>query len=245
MPEDESSVQDEGAPKMTNPHDSFNDPNTLFGKLRSACANEWEAYCNHEFVRRLGNATLPEQNFRYYLEQDYLFLIHFARAWGLAVYKADSLIDMRASAKTLNAILTYEMDLHVKYCAKWGLKEDDMRRIKEARENMAYTRYVLDRGLAGDILDLFVALAPCTIGYGVIGKRLATDTATQSGSHPYKEWIDAYAGEEYQKVATEAVSHLDDLAVSRMGPGRFQSLVTTFRQATTLEIGFWDMGLNL
>ena len=55
----------------------------------------------------------------------------------------------------------------------------------------------------------------------------------------------AYAGEEYQKVATEAVSHLDDLAVSRMGPGRFHNLVTTFRQATSLEIGFWDMGLNL
>lgn len=230
---------------MTNTHDSFNDPNTLFGKLRSACANEWDAYCNHEFVRRLGDATLPEQNFRHYLEQDYLFLIQFSRAWGLAVYKAESLKDMRAAATTLNSILTDEIALHIKYCAKWGLKEEEMQQIKEGRENMAYTRYVLDRGLAGDVLDLFVALAPCTIGYGVIGMKLATDTATQSGSHPYKEWIDAYAGEEYQKVAKEAVSHLDELAISRMGPGRFQSLVTNFRQATTLEIGFWDMGLNL
>ena len=75
--------------------------------------------------------------------------------------------------------------------------------------------------------------------------KLATDTATQSGSHPYIEWIDAYAGEEYQKVAKEAIGHLDELAVSRMGPGRYQSLVTTFRQAIILEIGFWDMGLNL
>ena len=152
---------------------------------------------------------------------------------------------MRAAATTLKSILTDEIALHIKYCAKWGLKEEEMQQIKEARENMAYTRYVLDRGLAGDVLDLFVALAPCTIGYGVIGMKLATDTATQSGSHPYKEWIDAYAGEEYQKVAKEAVSHLDELAISRMGPGRFQSLVTNFRQATTLEIGFWDMGLNL
>jgi thiaminase/transcriptional activator TenA len=54
-----------------------------------------------------------------------------------------------------------------------------------------------------------------------------------------------YSGEEFQNVAKAAVRHLDELAASRLGPGRFESLVKTFRQATILEIGFWDMGLNL
>jgi thiaminase/transcriptional activator TenA len=152
---------------------------------------------------------LPEECFRHYLEQDYLFLIHFSRAWALAVYKSDTLADMRAATSTLDAILNYEMELHVKYCAGWGLKEQEMERANEAKANMAYTRYVLERGLAGDVLDLHVALAPCVIGYAVIGKNL------------------------------------DKLATLRLGPGRFENLVKTFRQATILEIGFWDMGLNL
>ena len=66
---------------MQNEHDHFNDPNTLFGKLRAAYVDEWDAYCYHEFVRGIGAGTLPEECFRHYLEQDYLFLIHFSRAW--------------------------------------------------------------------------------------------------------------------------------------------------------------------
>lgn len=230
---------------MKNTLDHFNDPNTLFGRLCSACSEEWDAFCNHEFVRRLGDATLSEQSFRHYLEQDYLFLIHFSRAWALAVYKAETLTDMRAAAASLNNMLNYEMALHVKYCAGWGIEEQDMEKIKEARANMAYTRYVLDCGLAGDILDLHVALAPCIIGYGVIGKRLASDPATKLDGNPYKDWIELYAGEAYQNVALTACKRLDDLAASRVGPGRFESLVKTFRQAVSLEVGFWDMGLNL
>lgn len=230
---------------MTKDVDNFNDPNTLFGRLRSACADEWAGYCNHEFVQRIGDATLPEQSFRHYLEQDYLFLIHFSRAWALAVYKADTLADMRAAASTLNAIINYEMELHVKYCADWGLTEQEMELKNEARANMAYTRYVLERGLAGDVLDLHVALAPCVIGYAVIGKNLVNDPKTKLEGNPYKDWIEMYSGEEFQNVAKAAVLNLDKLAVSRMGAGRFESLVKTFLQATSLEIGFWDMGLNM
>jgi len=230
---------------MASDVDSFNDPNTLFGRLRSACADEWDDYCNHEFVRRLGDGTLPQEGFRHYLEQDYLFLIHFSRAWALAVYKADTLADMRAAASTLDALLNYEMGLHVQYCAGWGLTAEEMERQSEARANMAYTRYVLERGLAGDVLDLHVALAPCVIGYAVIGKNLAGDPKTRFEGNPYRDWIEMYAGEEFQNVARAAVRHLDQLAASRLGPGRFESLASTFRQATSLEIGFWDMGLHL
>ena len=63
----------------------LSDTNTLFGRLRTACRDDWTAYCDHEFVRRIADATLPEACFRHYLEQDYLFLIHFSRAWALAV----------------------------------------------------------------------------------------------------------------------------------------------------------------
>jgi thiaminase/transcriptional activator TenA len=230
---------------MTSKLDKFDDPNTLFGRLRSACSYEWDAFCNHEFVRRIGDATLPEESFRHYLLQDYLFLIHFARAWALAVYKAETLADMRAAASTLNGLLDYEMDLHVKYCAGWGITEQDMEHVNEARANMAYTRYVLDRGLAGDVLDLHVALAPCVVGYAVVADQLAIHPQTILEGNPYKDWIEMYSGQEYQNVAKKAVNHLDELATSRIGQGRFESLVKTFRQATSLEVGFWEMGLNM
>jgi thiaminase/transcriptional activator TenA len=225
--------------------DHLSDPGTLFGRLCAACAEEWDAYCNHPFVQGIGNGTLPQPSFRHYLQQDYLFLIHFSRAWALAVYKAETLSDMRAAASTLNALLNHEMNLHVKYCAAWGITEEEMEGLAEARANMAYTRYVLERGLSGDILDLHVALAPCVIGYAVIGNRLMTDPATKLEGNPYQDWIQMYGGEAFQEVARAAVGHLDRLAASRMAPGRYEGLVKTFRQATLLEIGFWDMGLKV
>ena len=218
--------------------------NTLFARLRAACADEWEAYVGHPFVRRLADGSLDRACFRHYLGQDYLFLIHFARAYGLAVYKAESLADMRAAAATVSALLDVEMKLHIDFCAGWGLSAAEMEALPEATATMAYTRFVLERGMAGDVLDLHTALAPCVVGYGEIGRRLMDDPATKLEGNPYRPWIEMYAGADYQEVAAEAVAQLDRLAESRVGPGRVEALAKTFAQATRLESAFWDMGLE-
>jgi len=214
----------------------------LFARLSAAAGDDWRAYCHHPFVAGIANGSLPEPAFRHYLIQDYLFLIQFARAYALAAYKADTLDDMRAASATLTAILDVEMQLHVGYCADWGLSEAEMAAAPEALETTAYTRFVLDRGLGGDSLDLMVALAPCVVGYGEIGSRLAADPATAREGNRYASWIEMYAGEEYQDVCTAAVAQLDRLATARGGEARFDGLAKTFAQATRLEIAFWDMG---
>ena len=67
----------------------------LFARLVAAAGATWTAYTRHEFVLRLARGDLPEAAFRRYLVQDYLFLLHFARAWGLAIYKSDTIAEMR------------------------------------------------------------------------------------------------------------------------------------------------------
>ncbi len=218
------------------------DDNTLFARLRAACADDWRAYCRHRFVAGLADGSLPEAAFRHYLVQDYLFLIQFARAYALAAYKADTIEDMRAAAATLSGILDTEMALHVGYCAEWDLTEQDMAAAPEALETVAYTRFVLDCGHAGDLLDLLVALAPCVVGYGEIGRRLGADPATRRDGNPYVSWIDMYSSAEYQEVARAAVAQLERAAARRSGEARFAHLAALLGQATRLEIAFWDMG---
>lgn len=202
------------------------------------------AYVDHIFVRDLASGTLPEPAFRTYLIQDYLFLIHLARAYGLAAFKADRLTEVRAAAAGLSAIVDHEIGLHVRFCQEWGLTEAEMAAAPEADATLAYTRFVLERGLAGDALDLAVALAPCVCGYGEIGQRLAADPNTVSEGNPYAEWIEMYAGDAYQEVSRGHAAHLDDLMARRGGPGRLEDLVRTFGDATRLEIAFWQMGLD-
>ncbi len=217
---------------------------TLFDRLRHDAGPDWSAYVAHPFVHGLGRGTLAPAAFRYYLEQDYLFLIHFARAYALAAFKADTLEDLRASAETMRIILDVEMKLHVKYCAGWGLSEPEMAALPEDPANMAYTRFVIERGLAGDALDLHAALAPCVIGYGVIGDALARDPETLTAGNLFAEWIATYAGGEYQAIAREAAERLDRLWARRGNEARYAPLLETFRAACRLESGFWQMGLD-
>jgi thiaminase/transcriptional activator TenA len=217
----------------------------LFPRLVRASPDNWRAYVGHEFVLQLASGELPEPCFRRYLIQDYLFLIHFARAWGLAIYKSDTLSEMRRAQRLVAATLDVEIGLHVDYCRRWGLSEGVMAAEPEAPETIAYTRFVLDRGVAGDRLDLETALAPCIIGYAVIAAERMADPATQLDQNRYREWLEMYAGAEYQTLAREAESGLDEQFIRRGGDGRFASLAANFSLAARLEAEFWQMGLEV
>lgn len=221
----------------------FYDQNTLLGQLKSACAEDWHAYCHHGFVQRIGDGSLPLECFQHYLQQDYLFLLHYARAYALAVYKADSVDDMRAASESVTAVLR-ETETHLGYCKEWGLTERDVVQVPEAIANMAYTRYVLERGMSGDVLDLWVALAPCSIGYAEIGERLMNDPATKQKGNPYWHWIQSYGSDEFLAGSISTAETIERLAESRFNEKRLVSLKKTFTEATRLEVGFWDMGVT-
>ncbi|MBN9448965.1 MAG: thiaminase II [Bosea sp.] len=216
----------------------------IFDRLKVAAAADWATYVEHDFVRQMGDGSLPQAAFRTYLTQDYLFLIQFARAYALATYKSRTLADMRAAKAGLSAILDLEMELHVRLCGRWGLSPEELEAAPEHQATVAYTRYVLDCGQSGDLLDLHVALAPCVIGYAEIGARLAAEIGPALENHPYREWIGEYAGETFQSVARDARRHLDELAARAMTERRFADLAALFGKASRLEADFWQMGLD-
>ena len=222
---------------------AFGEEGGLFRRLRGACAAEWEAYTWHPFVRALSDGTLPLAAFRRYLVQDYLFLLHFARAEALAVVKAESVEAMREKAAAVGAILD-ETRMHLSYCADWGLSQAEVRAEPESAETVGYTRYVMDRGLSGDILDLEVALAPCTVGYGEVALRVLADRERMARGNPYESWIAMYAGGEYQRLARGAAARIDALGRSHGGEARFALLAPVFAEAARLEARFWQQGLD-
>jgi len=216
----------------------------LFRRLRAAAGADWAGYTWHPFVRQLSAGTLKLEGFQHYLVQDYLFLIHFARAKALAVVKGESLQAMRDKAAAVLAILD-ETKLHLKYCAEWGLSEADVVATPETAETVSYTRWVLDRGLHGDILDLEIALAPCTVGYGEVALRILADPARKVAGNVYQSWINTYADPGYQAMARAAAARIDALGVSHGGEARFAKLAADFAEAARLEQRFWQQGLAL
>lgn len=217
---------------------------SLYEQLKSRCPDDWKAYIQHDFVRQLGRGTLPKECFQHYLKQDYLFLIQFSRAWGLAIFKSEDLDSMRYAQSGLNAMLDTEIGLHLDYCRQWGISENQLRALPEASATVAYTRYVLDAGFAGDLLDLHVALAPCIIGYAEIATWLAEQPDTRREGNPYNSWIEMYLSDEYQQAAATERTLLDKLGQD-LPAARLHTLEQRFATATRMEVSFWQMGLDL
>lgn len=214
--------------------------------MREGCMEQWQQYIDHDFVRGLGDGTLPNASFLHYMIQDYVYLIHYARAFALGVVKAESQEEMRLCASTVDALINRELSLHIETCAAQGISEETLFSSKEDLETLAYTRFVLDSGLQGDFLDLLLALAPCTFGYGEIGVRLK---ATLKPGNPYEKWINAYASEDYQNVCVQVGKLVDSAIKARLGDNaeslpRWQKLQYRFTTATELETQFWGMGLR-
>lgn len=216
----------------------------IFAAWRAA-SPDWAAYTRHAFVRGLSDGSLPLPAFLDYLRQDYVFLIHFSRAWALGAVKAETLDEMQSCAATVNALLNEEMALHVRTCAEAGIDLEALEGTPEKPANMAYTRYVMDAGFSGDFLDLMAALAPCALGYGEIGARLAREATSET----YRDWIDTYSGDDYQDACHQIGRLIERAAARRIGGApqsspRWARLQERFDQATRLEVGFWQMGLD-
>ncbi|WP_170335711.1 thiaminase II [Ruegeria arenilitoris] len=223
----------------------MSDYGKAFTLMRDTAQGPWRDYTRHAFVEGMKDGTLPREAFLHYLRQDYVFLIHFSRAWALAVVKSETHDEMLAASRTVNGLISEEMKLHIGICEAEGIPQDQLFATPERAENLAYTRYVLEAGYSGDLLDLLAALVPCVMGYGEIGTRLAVEATSET----YRDWIDAYSSDEYQQACYAVGELLDSALTRRIGANfeaspRWDRLCQTFRTATELEVNFWQMGFT-
>ena len=103
----------------------------IFLLLKKKYLHEWKLYTGHPFVKKLSNNKLLEEKFLNYLIQDYLFLIQFSKAWSLAIIKSDNLEEMKICANTVNELINFEMNLHIKLCKKYGISKKDLINAEE------------------------------------------------------------------------------------------------------------------
>ncbi|KAF9946625.1 hypothetical protein BGZ65_009526, partial [Modicella reniformis] len=220
-------------------------PQPLTSYLLKACKDDWTKYTCHPFVQGIADGTLPKDSFIHYMKQDYLFLQIYARAHGLGSFKARTMEESKAFAEIVVSI-AHESKLHIDYCAKWGITYEEMIATPESMANVAYTRYVLDIGMTGNLLDLGLAIAPCLIGYGHIGKRLYNDPKTLKGdANPYWHWIENYHDADFQNAVKRGIDNLErQCNIQQPSAHRLKQMEEIFRTATRLEISFWEMSLN-
>ena len=216
-------------------------PGNLWARLKAACNEDWQRYLANDFIWHIADGTLPSSAYRHFIEQDYLYCLNFCRAYALAASKSRTADELHRSLSRAIAVFDGELELHRRLLTGWGLSADEIEALPESSANIAYTRYLLDIGASGDLLDLHVALSICVVGYAEVGVLLLGHERTKVEGNPYRAWIEQYADPDFQALADSVRDHLDQIAEGRMTLARFAELARIFRQTLRLDIGFWDM----
>ncbi|CAE6434350.1 unnamed protein product [Rhizoctonia solani] len=238
-------------------------PYPFVSALINSCPGLWRDYVEHPFVTQIAAGTLPAESFVHYLKQDYIYLKHYARAHGLLAAKSVTFSGAGAAA-TIVLHIVRESQMHVDYCAKWGVTPKELESTPELPATAAYARYIMDVGYQGDDFMLIIAVASCLLGYAEVGKRLLAAGANTEGN-PYKRWemrslansrvdtdsceparwIEDYGGVEFQEATRRGIDLMEQRAAhDPPSTSRFAQLQDVWERCVRLEIGFWDMGLK-
>ena len=86
----------------------------------------WRQNHSHPFVQGIGDGTLDPDKFRFYMVQDYLYLIDYSKVFAIGAVKADDLETMGKFASLLDGTLNTEMALHRSYAERFGISEQEL-----------------------------------------------------------------------------------------------------------------------
>lgn len=207
-------------------------------QLRQFAAPIWEADLKHPFVRGMADGSLPKEKFKFYLIQDYLFLLDYSRVFAYGVIKAPDESTMALFANLLNETLNTEMDLHRGYCEKFGISPEEMEAAPMAPTTHAYTRHLLQVAQIGTLADVVAGVLPCQWGYAEIGTTLSK----QGGSTDplYQEWIDMYASPEFHALGEWLRSLLNRITTESSTTEK-ERIQHNFLMSSRYEYMFWEM----
>ena len=188
-------------------------------------------------MRGIGAGALPEESFRFYVRQDYLFLIDYGRLLSLGAVRAPRLEWMRRFAALSQSVLETEMDLHRAYAASWGISGEELEAEVAAPATSGYANFLLRTAALADFSELVAALLPCMWGYAEIGERLGAGPPPEHTL--YRQWIEMYAGEDFQQLAAWSRELVDDVAAEVTGPGH-DRMRRAFVASSRHELAFWE-----
>jgi thiaminase/transcriptional activator TenA len=206
-------------------------------ELRDAAADIWEANLRHPFVLGIGDGTLDPERFRFYVRQDYLFLIEYGRLLALACARAPRLELMERFAELTHSTLLTEMDLHRSFSAEWGISRGELERERPHVATRAYTDFLLRTATLGDFAELIAALLPCMWSYSELGQHLAGHAAGADGR--YARWIAMYADDDFARLAGWCRQVCDEVGAGASAQTR-ERMVDAFVASSRYELEFWD-----
>jgi len=211
-------------------------------RLKKAAGPILDAQLKHPFVKGLADGTLPLDKFRYYMIQDSLYIVDYARAmaWVAPLMPdVDGILAMLDAAKE-----TFKIEAMLKehYFEQFGITMKGALKAEFAPTCKAYVDHLFRYSRNGTLAEGMAAILPCGWVYFEIG-RMFTAGKEIPEDHPYKPWLMTYAVPEFQDMVNWWFQVLEG-AVEGYPEVELAHVEDVFRTSCRYEWMFWDLGWN-
>ncbi|MBQ8497193.1 MAG: thiaminase II [Clostridia bacterium] len=216
----------------------------LIDKMIAVTTDIWSEYNKHPFVKGIEDGTLDREKFRYYIIQDYLYLIEYTKVFGIGIAKAKSTEIMRLFASYVHLLTDGEMDIHRGYMGKFGVTEAELADTPRALDNLSYTSYMLRIAYEEGEAEVLAAILSCAYSYEVIARNIVKNNPDSLNHEFYGEWICGYASDEYSAENKVLIAMLEKLTAHYTDEQK-QHIVDIYVACSRYELAFWDLAWNM
>lgn len=198
--------------------------------LWAAGGETWHQILDLPFVRALGDGTLDEDLFAFYLDQDALYLRDYSRALATLSARADTAEAQVHWAAGAHEAIAAESQLHEGWLANRA------RLGGPSPITMGYTNFLRASAAGDDYVVGAAAILPCYWLYEEVGAVLSSQN---HADHPYAEWLSLYGGEEFAAEVERSLAEVER-AFEAASPAQRVRAARAYLSACVYEREFFD-----
>ncbi|NOX29151.1 MAG: hypothetical protein GXP35_03735 [Actinobacteria bacterium] len=210
-------------------------------QLREASGESWGSLVENTFVAQMADGSLPLDSFRFYIEQNLLYLPRYSRMLGFAVANSQDLRYLGRFQRALKQIMEVEVPANERLLADVIHRgAASLGGTTAGTACVDYGNFLVATAATCSSNDVIAAMLPCAWSYADIAARYGA-----VAPHPiYEQWLGVFGGDDYQTYIEGLISEVDALFGDTPLPD-LDRLKSIFATGVRMETAFWAAAMNI
>jgi len=209
-------------------------------RLRKDADDVWGKIIEHPFVVELYSGTLPMEKFRFYILQDYNYLIASIKNFSIISSKADSIDAMKEITEIVHLESVSELKGYEEFLGKLGYTIEDAGNIEPIPMNVSYANFLLSTSSLKSYAESIASVLPCFWSYAEIAEHHKNKLG-KNKNRSYIDWASVYLSESYVNLVKKIKRLVDESGETVS----YEMLKKMFITASKYEYMYWDAVYNM